>query len=160
MSDEVPLSRRRLRTWLRLLRLTRSTENSLREFLRLRYDTTLPRFDVAAALYRAKSPMKMSDLSQMLLVSNGNATTVVTRLEKEGKVKRVTNEADKRVVHVDLTDEGRVWFIEIARAHEEQITEIFGSLGHEELDALRDLIHQIEDPSDSAFGGQELKAQG
>ncbi len=71
MSSTDALSRRRLRTWIRLLRITRSTENHLREYLRVNYDTTLPRFDVAAALYRVGKPMKMSELSQMLLVSKG-----------------------------------------------------------------------------------------
>ena len=72
MTDE--LSKRRLRAWLRLLRVTRGTENHLREFLRVNHATTLPRFDVMAALHRAGGPMKMSALSRQLLVSNGNAT--------------------------------------------------------------------------------------
>ena len=63
-THDTPLSQRRLRTWIRLLRLTRSTENHLREFLRVNYDTTLPRFDVAAALHREAAPMKMSELSE------------------------------------------------------------------------------------------------
>ena len=53
MKDAADLSRRRLRGWLRLLRLTRQTENHLREYLRVNHATTLPRFDVMAALYRA-----------------------------------------------------------------------------------------------------------
>jgi hypothetical protein len=38
--------------WVRLLRVTRRTEGELREYLRLKHDTTLPRFDVMAALFR------------------------------------------------------------------------------------------------------------
>ena len=68
-----PLSKRRLKTWIRLLGVTRSAENHLREFLRLNHDTTLPRFDVMAALWRRREGVTMSDLSRMLLVSNGNA---------------------------------------------------------------------------------------
>lgn len=37
------------------------------------FDTTLPRSDVMAALYRQADGMPMSDLSRFLLVSNGNA---------------------------------------------------------------------------------------
>ena len=50
MSD--PLSKRRLKIWIRLLGLTRGAESHLRNFLRIKHDTTLPRFDVMAALYR------------------------------------------------------------------------------------------------------------
>lgn len=148
--DTENLSQRRLRTWLRLLRITRSTENHLREFLRINYDTTLPRFDVAAALYRQNDPMKMSDLSQLLLVSNGNATTVVARLEQEGKVTRVASDGDKRVVLVALTPEGRAWFEQVAHAHEAEINKIFSGLGTDELSQLRDLIRLAERMPDDA----------
>jgi len=144
MSTPAPLDRRRLKTWLRLLRVTRRTENHLREFLRVNFDTTLPRFDVTAALYRNDGPMKMSDLSQRLLVSNGNATTVVERLEKDGIARRVPSEIDRRVVLVELTKEGRSWFEEVARAHEAEIDRLFARLGHDELDTIRDLLHRVE----------------
>ena len=145
MSDAVALPRRRLRTWIRLLRLTRGTENHLREFLRLRFDTTLPRFDVAAALYRKGGPMKMSELSQMLLVSNGNATAVVDRLERDGLASRVPGDEDRRVVLVSLTGKGRAWFDEVAAAHEAEIDALFAGLDHHELDTIRDLLKRLEE---------------
>ena len=76
MSD---LSKRRLKMWIRLLGVTRVAESHLREFLRVGHKTTLPRFDVMAALYRKRDGVTMSELSRMLLVSNGNATAVVAR---------------------------------------------------------------------------------
>jgi DNA-binding MarR family transcriptional regulator len=100
-------SKRRLKMWIRLLGVTRSAENALREYLRVNHDTTLPRFDVMAALWRRRDGVTMSELSRMLLVSNGNATTVVDRLEADGLVARRPSEADRRTVHVALTAEGR-----------------------------------------------------
>ena len=142
MSDD--LTRRRLRIWLRLLRLTRGTENHLREFLRVNHDTTLPRFDVMAALHRHEGPMKMSDLSRALLVSNGNATAVVDRLEKDGLAKRVQSETDRRAVLVTLTETGRSEFETQASAHAAEIASLFSSLDDADLDALRDIIWKIE----------------
>lgn len=139
-----PLSVRRLRSWLRLLRLVRGTENHLREFLRVQFATTLPRFDVAAALFRRTEPMKMSDLSKQLLVSNGNATTVVDRLEQEGMARRVASEKDKRVVLVELTPEGRAWFEDIAAAHQREVNTLFSNLGEEDLNQFRHLIRIAE----------------
>ena len=101
-----PLSKRRLRLWLRLLRVTRFTEAQFREFLRVEHGSTLPRFDVMAALHRSNDDLTMTELSRMLLVSNGNTTTVVDRLEHDGLVTRTPSAADRRVVHVALTDEG------------------------------------------------------
>ena len=62
-------SKERLRLWIRMLRASRSIEAELRERLRQEFDTTLPRFDVMAALYRAPEGMLMSGLSRFLLVS-------------------------------------------------------------------------------------------
>ncbi|KIN70291.1 Transcriptional regulator, MarR family [Sulfitobacter noctilucae] len=144
MTSETPLARRRLRTWLRLLRVTRSTENQLREFMRLNHETTLPRFDVMAALYSSPDPMKMSDLSKRLLVSNGNASTVVNRLEKDGLVQRTAEQQDRRVVLVDLTPEGRRQFQAQAKGHEAVVDDIFSELDHADLDLIRDLLHRAE----------------
>ena len=87
-----PLSKRRLRLWIRLLRVTRLTEAQLREFLRVEHGSTLPRFDVMSALDRADGDLTMTELSRMLLVSNGNTTTVVDRLELDGLVARLAAE--------------------------------------------------------------------
>lgn len=149
MTDREQLSQRRLRSWIRLLRFTRGTENHLREFLRLRFDTTLPRFDVAAALFRSAGPMRMSELSSQLLVSNGNATAVVDRLEKDGMVKRVPSDEDRRSVLVALTEEGRVWFEEIADAHAAEIDRLFKGVGPEDLDTLRSFLKRVEETADA-----------
>ena len=48
-----PISKQRLRLWLRLLRSSRAIESQLRERLRTRFSITLPQFDVMAALARS-----------------------------------------------------------------------------------------------------------
>ena len=144
MTNDTPLPRRRLRTWLRLLRVTRGTESKLREFLRVTHSTTLPRFDVMAALYNSDEPMKMSELSKRLLVSNGNASTVVNRLEKDGVVLRVQEKQDRRVVRVSLTPTGREQFKAQAVGHEAMVNDIFDTLDHADLDLIRDILHRAE----------------
>lgn len=138
------LARRRLRAWLRLLRATRRAENRLREYLRVNHATTLPRFDVMAALYRAGGPMKMSALSQQLLVSNGNATAVVERLERDGLARRAQGAQDRRVVTVALTDRGRAEFERWAAGHATEVDALFAGLGAQDLDRLRELTRRIE----------------
>jgi DNA-binding MarR family transcriptional regulator len=146
VSDDPSLARRRLRSWLRLLRLTRHTENRLREFLRVEHDTTLPRFDVMAALYQAEGPMRMSALSQRLLVSNGNASTIVNRLEKDGLAERISQSEDRRVVNVTLTDEGRRQFERQAEGHAELVDQLFSGLDAADLDQIRDLLRRAGEP--------------
>jgi DNA-binding MarR family transcriptional regulator len=141
MSD--PLSKRRLKMWIRLLGVTRSSESQLREFLRISHGTTLPRFDVLAALWRRREGVTMSELSRMLLVSNGNATTVVDRLESDGLVRRTPSDADRRTVFVALTDEGLRQFEGLAADHEAAVNGMFGGLSEGDLDTLTDILKRM-----------------
>jgi len=138
-----PLSKRRLKMWIRLLGVTRGAESHLREFLRLDHDTTLPRFDVLAALYRRRDGVTMSDLSRMLLVSNGNATTVVDRLESDGHVRRTPSETDRRTVFVALTPPGATLFERLAEEHEREISRLFGGLSEADLDRLTEILKRM-----------------
>ncbi len=138
-----PLSKRRLKMWIRLLGVTRTAENHLREYLRTEHNTTLPRFDVMAALWRRREGTTMSELSRMLLVSNGNATTVVDRLEADGLVRRTQRATDRRTVHVALTDEGLRQFERLAAGHEAEIGRLFGGLTEAELETLTDILKRM-----------------
>jgi DNA-binding MarR family transcriptional regulator len=143
LSATDPLSKRRLKMWIRLLGVTRGAESHLREFLRLDHDTTLPRFDVLAALYRRRDGVTMSELSRMLLVSNGNATTVVDRLESDGHVRRTPSETDRRTVFVALTPPGVTLFERLAEEHEREISRLFGGLSEADLDRLTEILKRM-----------------
>ncbi len=137
------LSKRRLKMWIRMLGVTRGSESHLREFLRVKHHTTLPRFDVLAALYRRRDGVTMSELSRMLLVSNGNATAVVDRLEKDGLVRRTQSEQDRRTVFVALTLEGLANFEGLASDHEREVDRLFGGLSEADLDSLTEILKRM-----------------
>lgn len=140
MSD---LSKRRLKMWIRLLGVTRMSESILREYLRVNHDTTLPRFDVMAALYRRRDGVTMSELSRMLLVSNGNATAVVDRLEADGMVRRTPSDTDRRTVFVALTPEGLAAFETMAQRHEAEVDKLFSNLSESDLETLTDILKRM-----------------
>jgi len=130
----------RLRLWIRLLRASRTIEAELRDRLKKDFDTTLPRFDVMAALYRAPDGMLMSDLSRFLLVSNGNITGIVDRLVSEGLVKRARRNGDRRTSMVRLTDEGSNAFAQIAAAHERWVGELLGGVTDDDTKRLSAML--------------------
>jgi DNA-binding MarR family transcriptional regulator len=140
------LSKRRLKMWIRMLGMTRASESHLREFLRVKHGTTLPRFDVLAALYRRRDGVTMSELSRMLLVSNGNATAVVDRLESDGLVRRTPSDADRRTVFVALTPEGLAQFEGLASDHEREVDQLFASLSEPDLDMLTEILKRMGKP--------------
>lgn len=129
--------------WIRLLGVTRASESHLREYLRLGHASTLPRFDVMAALFRRRDGVTMSELSRMLLVSNGNATTVVDRLEGDGLVRRTASESDRRTVHVALTPAGLQAFETMAAGHEAEVARLFATVSDEDLDALTAILKRM-----------------
>ncbi|TPI29963.1 MarR family transcriptional regulator [Mesorhizobium sp. B3-1-6] len=130
----------RLRLWIRLLRASRTIEAELRERLKKEFDTTLPRFDVMAALYRVPEGMLMSDLSRFLLVSNGNVTGIVDRLVSEGLVTRARRNGDRRTSMVRLTEEGTRSFAAIAAAHESWVGELLGNVSEDEARRLAGML--------------------
>ncbi len=123
-----PDSKEHLRLWLRLLKVSRTVESELRERLRVEFGTTLPRFDVMSALYRNQSGMKMSELSRMLMVSNGNVTGIVDRLTEDGMMIREAVPGDRRAARVKLTQKGIAEFAKLAEAHERWVSELLGGL--------------------------------
>ena len=77
-----------LRLWLRLLTCTTLIESEVRRRLRDQFDITLPRFDLLAQLDRAPNGMTLGELSQRMMVSNGNITGLVERLAEQGLIRR------------------------------------------------------------------------
>jgi len=130
------LSKSRLRLWLRLLKTSRLIEDRIRKRFRDEFNTTLPRFDVMSALSRTPGGLKMSEISSLLRVSNGNITGIVDRLTEEELVVRVAVPDDRRASLVRLTPKGTEAFNEQAAAHEIWINEILSDFDSAEADAF------------------------
>jgi DNA-binding MarR family transcriptional regulator len=132
----VSQSKQRLRLWLRLLRATRAMESDLRERLRVQFGITLPQFDVMAALYRKADGITMTELSRMLIVSNGNVTGIIDRLVAERLVARRTAADDRRSLMVRLTPKGEQQFDIIAKAHQEWVDRLLSDFDGKQAEMI------------------------
>jgi DNA-binding MarR family transcriptional regulator len=131
-----PHSKQSLRLWLRLLSCSMIIEKRVRTKLAEAFDTTLPRFDVMAALDRNPDGLKMSELSDWLLVSKGNVTSIVDRLIEDGQVERMVDATDRRVQRVRLTGKGRAEFGGMARQHEAWLDHVMNDLTDQDFEVL------------------------
>lgn len=131
-----PHSKQSLRLWVRLLSCSMLIEKRIRQKFAERFTTTLPRFDILSALDRAPDGLAMGELSDMLLVSNGNVTAIVVRLVEDGMINRIADPGDRRVLRVSLTDKGHNAFREMAAQHEAWIDQMMGDLSDPEIEAL------------------------
>ena len=129
-----------LRMWVRLLACAKIGEKQLRRRFEDEFDTTLPRFDVLAALYRAPHGLRMSALSRDLLVSNGNVTVVVRHLQERGLIVSQINPQDARSAIVSLTPTGRKHFLKLAEAHHRWIGELFAEIPAAQVEELARLL--------------------
>lgn len=145
-------SKSRLRLWLRVMSLSRTVESILRENFRTEFQSTLPRFDVMAALERNPEGLKMSKLSSVLRVSNGNITALIDRLVDDGFAQRSPVPGDRRAHQVSLTDAGRKQFAEMAAAHESWINECLSDFAAEEASELGDRLRQVTSRIQDADG--------
>ncbi|MGB7242840.1 MAG: MarR family transcriptional regulator [Sulfitobacter sp.] len=137
-------SKQRLRLWLRLLKTSRLIENQLREKLRSEFASTLPRFDVLAALSRYSDGLKMSQISGVLKVSNGNVTGIVDRLAADGLLVRVAVQGDRRASLVRLTLKGREEFQRQADAHEAWINGLLSDFSAPEANDIARRLEALE----------------
>jgi len=122
-----------LRLWLRMLSITKMISQEVRRRLRAEFDATLPQFDVLAQLYRERDGLRLGELSRRTMVTNGNITGLVDRLEASGLIARATQEGDRRVTVAKLTKRGREVFAGMAKAHEGWLRELMADVGDEAL---------------------------
>lgn len=78
---------------------------------------TTGKWSVLGALSRpeAKDGMSVGDLSRYLLVSRQHLTGVLSRLEQEGFIERVTGEGDRRSRKITLTRKGEELWLAMAK---------------------------------------------
>jgi DNA-binding MarR family transcriptional regulator len=81
-------------------------------------------------------PLPMRALAESLDVSQASATGIVDRMEQRGIVERQRDEADRRVIRVALTDEGRGLIAGLAAERRDHLARILDRLTEAELDGL------------------------
>ena len=150
------VSKARLRLWLRLLKATSGIETEIRRRLRDECDTTLPRFDVLSALSRYPEGLKMSEISALLKVSNGNVTGIVERLVEDGLALRLAVPGDRRANRVTLTADGHNVFADLAAKHETWINDLMAGLDETAIDTCNGLFDQFGTTTD----GLDEKLEG
>jgi DNA-binding MarR family transcriptional regulator len=141
-----------LRLWLRLLTCSTLIENGVRKRLRESFDVTLPRFDLMAQLDKTPAGLTLGELSQRMMVSNGNVTSIVEALVGQGMLDRKPSPLDRRAQVVSLTADGRRVFRQMAAAHEDWIAQTFAGLSAAEEEQLMALLGKAKMSARKAFG--------
>lgn len=105
---------------------------------------TPPQWDVLQALAAAgPDGMMLSDLSQRLLVTCGNITGLVDRLEEAGLVERTDDPQDRRVVRARLTPQGREVHGEMRPEYRKRVAALLGNWDPERQEELTTTLERL-----------------
>lgn len=132
----------------RALRLWTTLARAYQTFARLvggkvtEYGLTVPQFGVLEALHHL-GPLSLGELAEKLLVTGGNITYVMDRLEAQGLVARKRSDEDRRVIKAHLTSEGRAIIGGVFPGHARFIREMAAHLSPREQEELRGLLKRL-----------------
>ena len=131
----------RVIAWMRLARIytliDRETVNLLRQF-----DLSVAQFDVIAQVGAAEGRTQQ-ELADALLVTKGNITQLLDRLEARGLIERRV-EAGRRGKRIFLTEAGWMLNREAIPAQEALIASLVGRLPVEDQDDLNQILRRLQ----------------
>ncbi len=152
--QHIPREKEGLRLWLRIVSCTQMVEQEIRTMLREKYDTTLPRFELMAALDRVPDGLTMGELSGWLMVTKGNVTGIAERLSEDGYIKRTPTPTDRRSFCVTLTPRGKKHFKEIENAYEQLLDRLFSEVSLDDSDMFTGVLARVKEAVEEIRDGE------
>jgi DNA-binding MarR family transcriptional regulator len=130
------------RAWVQTLRVTQLVERQIVAVL-ARHALTLPQFDVIATL-RFSEGVTQQQLAERLLVTKGNVTGVLDRLENLGWVERRPDPQDRRANRLHLTAAGRRKIGQVIPEHDAVVLEVMKGVSEADMKTFRKVLEEIE----------------
>ncbi len=135
-----------------LLRLTRRVHRIQKRHLeRCDLGITPAQSRLLRTLAHFGSPPRMTDLAERLEVVPRAVTTLVDGLEASGRVRRVPDPTNRRVIRIEVTEEGRTALRVLRGARRSAAEEILAPLTEEQRDALGGLLTTLIDGGNMAL---------
>lgn len=125
--------------WLHLLRIARRSERAAAQHLRA-WDLSYAQFDIIAQV-GAHEGISQQELAHKLLVTQGNITQLLDKLERRSLVLRCPEGRTNALV---LTEAGHTLFAAVVPAHEDWQAARFASLNADEQDQLLRLLTKLD----------------
>lgn len=103
---------------------------------------TVPQLEIIACLDRTRG-LSLSEIAERLLVTGGNVTGIIDRLERDGYVCRVRDESDRRIVRALLTEKGFELYQSFLPRYRKVIHRINSALEAEERKQIQRLLKKL-----------------
>ncbi len=138
---EKETSFREIMLWVRLAMTFNVVYHEIKKELGKEH-LTVPQLEIISCLDRTKG-LPLSEIAERLLVSGGNVTGIIDRLERDGYVSRARDKVDRRVVRALLTDKGFELYKSFLPRYRDVIHRINSVLTVEERKQLQRLLKKL-----------------
>ena len=125
--------------WLRLARVFQKIDTQSARLFQ-QYGLTTAQFDVLARL-GASAGITQQELAASLLVTKGNVSQVLDRMEQRGLIVR---RQEGRTKYLFLTEQGQALYNVAVPQQEEQINKLLAMLTHDEQAQLVRLLRKVD----------------
>lgn len=114
--------------------------------------------NILAFLHHNPQKDTASDIVELRMLPKGNVSQSVDRLIQRGLLKREIDEADKRRIHLFITEEGKKIIPDIVAGRKQFEEQVFSGFSQEEKRTYQKLMSRIF--QNTAAGIEKLKEQG
>ncbi|OAH55022.1 MULTISPECIES: MarR family transcriptional regulator [Bacillaceae] len=130
-----------LKLFIVLTRANHSVEEKIKEDIR-NHGLNPTEFAVLEFLFH-KGDQPMQQIGKRILLKSGSTTYVIDKLEEKRLLCRKHCSEDRRVIYVEITDEGKQLIEDIFPKHKKTIQKIFEELNKDEKQTMISLLKKL-----------------
>lgn len=130
-----------LKAFVVLMKASRTLEEIIKKDIST-YGMRTSDFTILEALYH-KGRQTIREISEAVLINTGSITYVIDKLENKGLLERSNCADDRRVVYIQITNQGKELMDDIFPKHQRVIEEIFEDVSIEDKQILIDVLKKV-----------------
>ncbi|MCC0038900.1 MAG: MarR family transcriptional regulator [Brucellaceae bacterium] len=139
--QELPWDNPRFRNWIAIVRAEKAVVRALSKALQP-LGIKLAQLDVLMNLYRHPG-MSQHDLARRLLVGRSNITMLLPQLEQQGLLVREGDPRDKRVMRLNLTEDGIALLMDALKIYSAVIDRVMSQSTPEQCDSMGEQMRRV-----------------
>ena len=121
----------------------RTIKTSINEEASLKYGRSDGYYQILGILFDLGS-LPISEIGRKLYISKPNMTPLIDKLVSDGWVKRSRSNKDRRIVNIEITEEGKKFLFEARKVVEKNIKENLSNLDENEIKTLNESLENIK----------------
>ncbi|MHA7967031.1 MarR family winged helix-turn-helix transcriptional regulator [Paenibacillus sp. CAU 1782] len=102
-------------------------------------------------LLHHRGPQPLQQIGEKVLMSSGNITYVVDKLEKKGLCRRRASERDRRLIYAEVTEKGSAFIEQVFPEHTKIIQAAVAGLSEEEKAIASQLLKKLGKTAQQSF---------